>query len=494
MQLLGIDAGTSVVKAALFDRTGQTTGVAAQRNTLITPQPGYAELDMNATWQSAANAIRDVVTQNNVSPDSISAIGVTGNMVGAWPVDAHGKSLRNAIVHIDNRTQPWINARQTENPQFMRTIFASSGSAMQPGCTLPLIRWLAEYEPNTIERAQRILTCRGWLVYKLTGEAVIDASEATVLPGDTHKRDYSHAMFDLLEMAEHAQLLPPLYPATQIIGEVIPQAAEATGLRAGTPVVTGAGDVLTTSIGVGAASPGAAYSILGTAGINGLVTDTPLLQPPNVGLTFCQPGGNWVRVMVNVLGTPNLDWCIQQMFTDLVQQHGMTSALFENLEAKATTYESDGVIFLPYLSPTGTFAPFVDPNARGQFYGLTTDHTREQLLRAVYEGVALAIRDCFAAMPAPIDEIGLAGGGANSMFWSQLVADVTGKPIIVPEGTEFGARGAAILAGIGVGWFDTIHDLEVLVRRRHEPSHTSTYDARYETYRMLGQALRSVWG
>ncbi|MEL6151451.1 MAG: FGGY-family carbohydrate kinase, partial [Chloroflexota bacterium] len=480
--LLGVDVGTSVVKAALFDRDLNEIAVTSRKTTILTPHPGWTETSMSATWERVTEATRSLLADHTIIAADIAAVGVTGNMVGAWLVDGDGRPLRDAILHIDNRTQLLIEQWTQEHDDFAGTVFRFSGSAMQPGCTLPVIRWLADHEPDTLDKARYVLCAKDWIIANLTGTYQIDPSEASVMPGDTRTRSYADPLFDLMGVREQQALFPPVVPSEQIVGSVTQQAAEQTGLRAGTPVVAGAGDVLATGIGVGAVQHGTAYAILGTAGINGVVTESPIFEPEGIGLMFCQPGGRWVRVMVNTLGTPNMDWCIRQFFRDL---HGMPDQ-FKHLEQLATQSGAgaNGVIYLPYLSPTGVFAPFVEPAARAQFYGLSQDHTRDDMLRAVYEGIAFSIRHCYDAMPVAVNEIRLTGGGANSAFWCQLIADVTGKRVIVPSGSEFGARGSAILAGIGIGWFDSVEagQRQLAITRAHEPQRQPAYEQAYRTY------------
>jgi sugar (pentulose or hexulose) kinase len=491
--LLGVDVGTSVIKAALFDHDLNEIAVASSRTTLNSPQPGWIETDMTATWEAVVEAVRKLLADSPIDAGTIAAVGVTGNMVGAWLVDAEGDPVRDAILHIDNRTQPLMERWSDENPDFPNTVFSYSGSAMQPGCTLPLVRWLADHEPDTLAQANYIFCSKDWVISKLTGTYQIDPSEASVMPGDTRTRQYAEPLFDLMGIRGQRDLFPPIVPSEQVVGEVTTIAAERTGLRAGTPVVAGAGDVLATGIGVGAVQSGTAYAILGTAGINGLVIDSPISEPDGIGLTFCQPGGNWVRVMVNTLGTPNLDWCIEQFFSDI---HG-SSDLFTQLEKRATDSGpgARGLIYLPYLSTTGVFAPFVEPGARAQFFGLSQDHTRNDMLRAVYEGLAYSIRHCYSAMPVEVSEIRLTGGGANSEFWSQMIADVTGRRVVIPEGREFGARGSAVLAGIGIGWFESVTAAtqNLKTRRAYPPNTIPAYEAAYQTYLALVESLRAVW-
>jgi len=181
--LLGLDAGTSVVKAGIFDDRLNEVAVASHSTIVKAPQHGWTEVSMIETWEMAVKSIKEVLSLSEVNPQDVGAIGITGNMIGAWLIDAHGQPIRDAILHIDNRTQPLIEQFSQANPDFASTIFSHSGSVMQPGCTMPLIRWLAEYEPETLDRAAYVLCCKDWLVYQLTEAIQIDPSEASVIPG-----------------------------------------------------------------------------------------------------------------------------------------------------------------------------------------------------------------------------------------------------------------------------------------------------------------------
>lgn len=496
--LLGIDAGTSVVKAALFNEQGQQGSSAAYRTTLKTPHPSWAETSMAETWDMAVRAIRELLHTAGVTGDQVAAVGVTGNMVGAWLVDERGQPARDAILWCDGRAQALIERLSAEHPGFMSEIYQVSGSVMQQGCTLPVLRWLAENEPGTLERARYVLHCKDWLVYNLTGTIQVDPTEASVLPGDTRARGHSQAMFDLLGVSEYRPLFPPVKPSEAVIGTITPEAAALTGLRAGTPVVAGAGDVPASAIGVGAVEPGIACSLLGTNFLNCLVVDHPVFEPPDVGLLFVMPGGNWLRAMVNVSGTTSLDWAIEQFAAPEKAAAASPADLFARVEALATNSElgARGVLYLPYLSLQGIIAPIVEPAARANFFGLTDEHTRADLMRAVYEGLALSVREGYEAIPGAIDEIRLSGGGAKSEFFCQMIADCLGTPVVVPSGGEFGARGAALLAGVGIGWFASLRQAaKVAHARQYYPNLAlkPAYDRLQDLYAELRTALLPVW-
>jgi sugar (pentulose or hexulose) kinase len=498
--LLGIDAGTSVVKAALFSPDGREHTPVAQRTTLKTPHLSWAEVSMVETWEMTIRAIRELLANSGIQADQIAAVGLTGNMVGAWLIDADGNPVRDAILWCDGRTQPLIERLSEEHPGFMSRIFDTVGCVMQQGSTLPVLRWLAENEPQSLDKARHVLCCKDWLCFKLTGSIHLDPTEACVLPGDTRTREYSEAMFDLLGVRAYRRLFPPLQPSEKVVGVIHPEAARLTGLKVGTPVVAGAGDVPASALGVGAYEPGIACSLLGTNFLNCLVTDTPVFEPRDIGALFCLPGGRWLRATINVSGTTSLDWAIEQFCQPEKLAAASSSELFAQVQALAVQSRpgAGGIIYLPYLSSQGIIAPVAEPAARAEFFGLTNEHTRADLIHAVYEGLAFSIRNGYDVIPVAIDEIRLSGGAAKSTFFCQVVADVTGKRIVVPSGSEFGARGAAVLAAVGIGWFETIADAlswNPATARIYEsdPEVKAIYDAAYATYGELRDALRPVW-
>ena len=498
--LLGIDAGTSVVKAALFDHSGEELMSARRRTTLTALHEGWSETSMEETWQAAAAALHELVAQNGVDKNRIAAVGVSGNMIGAWLIDAQGNPVRDAILWNDGRTVQLLDQLRSQHRGFDTRVFNISGSVVEHGATLPVLRWLADHEPQALERATAVLHSKDWIRYKLTGEIVTDISEIPGTPADTRTRDYSDEVLALFGLQGYRHLFPPIAPSQAVVGRITSQAAAVTGLAEGTPVIAGAGDVPAVVLGVGAVVPGIACSILGTHCINGIILDHPSFQPTDVGLLFTIPEQRWMRALTNVAGTTNLDWFITEFCALEQSQSQSSSQLFDSLEALVSQSPSGarGVLFHPYLSAVGIMAPFHEPAARAQFVGLTREHTKADLLRAVYEGVALAIRDCYTTMNAVVREIRLSGGGARSRIWGQIIADTVGAPVVIPKGSEFGTRGAALLAGVGVGWFDSIVEAAtsaIQIDRVYEPNPSlkPIYDENYLLYGALRDVMRPIW-
>ena len=490
--LLGIDAGSSLTKAAIFDRAGNEVASARERIALDRPRPGWCETDPEAAWAAMCRAVRAVLARAGADGSDLAAVGLSAAMVGAWLVDAEGRALRPGIIWEDSRTQAMLDARVGADPDFFRRIFAADGCVMQQGCTLPLLAWLQANEPQTLERAAFCFSYKDYLRMRLTGRAAADRTEAAVAPGDARGRGRSAAMLSLFGLDAVAAKLPPVADLESLAGEVTAHAARHTGLRPGTPVAVGAGDVPANITGAGALADGAALAVLGTTCIVGVVADRPVFSPPDLGLLFTLPGTAWFRAMVNVAGTLNLDWAIRT----ILGEEAPDAACFSAAEALAAAQPigSGGVVFLPYLSESGIIAPVVDPHARAGFVGLTPRHGRAAMMRAVYEGVALAIRDLAGNLPEMHGDLILTGGGARSGLWPQMIADALGRAVVVPAASEFGARGAALLAGTAIGWYPDIRTASLAVRRNErryvpEPQCRAEWDGAFARFRGFSEKL-----
>ena len=458
---LGLDAGTSLTKAAIFDLSGREIAVAEKPTAVRRPHPGWSEIDPDEAWKAAVDVIRRVVATSGVDPRRIGGIGLSAAMVGVWLLDADGAPLRPAITWDDSRAQGMIDERLAGDPSFLSRIFASSGSVMQQGCTLPVLAWLARHEPETLGRARHVLCFKDYLRLRMTGLVATDRSEAAVLPGSARNRDRSRDMIDLFGLADYEPLLPPVHDSETFVGGLTAQAAAAMGLPQGLPVAVGAGDVAATVIGAGGLATGTATAVLGTACMVGVTHDRPVFEPADIGLLFTLPGHRWYRAMINVAGTLNLDWAFATLAPDLAQDPGRFVRLNEMLAA--TPIGAGGLTYLPYLSDSGIIAPRVDRAARAQFAGLTPRHDRAALFRAVIEGVAFAMVDLLDALSFDGERMLLTGGGAKNPVWVQMICDLVKRPIEVPGGSQFGARGAALLAATAAGRFATINEASAAV-------------------------------
>jgi sugar (pentulose or hexulose) kinase len=495
--LLGVDSGTSIVKSVVFDLHGAEIAVARRDMPLVSPKPGWSEVDMRAAWEATADTIAEVV--QNVGLDNISAVGISGTACGAWLIDENGQPLRNAILWNDGRAADVIAEWQAEG--VYKRIFEISGNAPFPGYPLSTLRWLMRHEPQTLENARWFLFHKDWLRYNLTGEIHAEEADISYFPGDISNRSHSDELLMLAGLIAYRDRLPPILRSHDLAGTITESASNRTGLRVGTPVVAGAVDVVASALGGGVYRPGQACAILGTSFLNSLIVSEPSFTPVESGVEAAMPAGGWIRSVVNTSGTINIDWLVDHLAGEeraLAEKTGRS--IYDHIEETVAVVPpgANGLTYLPYLNTAGIISPFADPNARGLFFGLSLENTRADMMRAIYEGTALAMRDCFDAIGQPVDEVILVGGGARSAFWSQMFADATGKRIVIPEGTEFGARGGAILAGVGTGVFTSFDEaVSATVRPARvytpNPEAARIYEAVYELYCHLYNNAREGW-
>ncbi len=500
--LIGIDAGTSVIKAALFDLHGNEVNRGARNVPITNPTPTQAEEDMKEVWVAATEAIAQCLTGSGVAPEDIKALSLTGQGDGTWMINEKGKPIGPAILWTDGRAGAQVD--QWYNDGTVTKQFKISGTGPYAGTSSAVLRWRKDHELDRIKDATQ-LWCKDWIGYKLTGFVATDPSDASLSGVDVVTRDYSDKVLDTWGILELKSVFPKIIAPTAMLGTVTKKAAGITGLPEGLPVYKGQMDITASSLGVGVARPGDCMAVIGTAGIVTVATDDPAnaTDPEDVGWMIPHTDKTSIRAMGMSFCTPNLDWYLREFgfrFRDEAQAQAGGN-LYEYLDKAVTAVPvgSNGVIFHGYLAPGGERAPFTKADARGSFNGLNNAHTRFDMLRAVYEGVAYGIRDCLDSIPIPVEVVRMAGGGANSHVWAQIFADVLGRRIVIPAGTEFGAKGAAIVAGIGSGEFESYGqavDETVHMVREYEPNleNTAKYDRFFAVYRKIRTAMLDIWG
>jgi sugar (pentulose or hexulose) kinase len=484
--VIGIDAGTTTIKALVVGIDGEVFGTAARTMTVDTR--GGAERDMDAVWL----AVTDVVREALAVPGDVNvlAVGVTGQGDGAWLVDADGAPVRPAILWLDGRSEAVV--RKWEVDGRAAAVWDATGSVPFAGSLPAIVDWLRENEPDTLRRARYHLNCKDWTRFRLTGEIATDPSDASRTYLDVATGKYSDAMLDALGHRDIRRLLPPVLPSTSFGGRVTAAAAEETGLPVGTPVIVGAVDTAATAAGLGLSSPGQAYAILGTTAFYAVITASFRRLPSPMG--FSLPLGivpGWLSAMAPMAAAPNLDWSRRAL--------GYSTDSWQEVEAAAESAGpgAGGVVYLPYLAESGERAPFVDGDASAAFLGITRATTRGQLVRAVYEGVALSLVDSLNELPA-VERLRI-GGGASSGFFCQILSDVTGLPIERPRCTEFGARGvaaAALVAGgacrdIEDALYTLATDIDTFTPR---PEARTVHQAQVQVFRQIRTAVAPTWG
>jgi xylulokinase len=447
--VLGIDVSTTATKAVLVDEAGEVRGIGTSEYGFSVPQPLWSEQEPGLWWDGAMAAIRSVLGSTGVAGGDIEAIGLTGQMHGAVLLDQAGAVLRPAILWNDQRTGPECEAiRRAVGAE---RLIAITGNDALTGFTAPKLVWVRDHEPAVWRRVGHILLPKDYVRLHLTGDYAVDKADgAGTLLFDLATRDWSAEVLATLQI--DPAWLPPTFEGPEVTGSVAPEAAAATGLRAGTPVIAGGGDQAANAVGVGAVAAGTIALSLGTSGVVFATTDCPLFEPRGRVHAFCHAvPGRWHMMSVMLSAAGSLRW-----FRDAVAPGVAFGDLVE--PAAGVPAGSNGLVFLPYLS--GERSPHADPLARGAFVGLTLAHDRRHLTRAVLEGVAFGLRDGLdlmiaAGSPAP-SQIRASGGGTASPLWRQILADVLGAEIATVNTSEGAAYGAGLLAAVGAGWYPTV--------------------------------------
>ncbi|UCG23582.1 MAG: carbohydrate kinase [Chloroflexota bacterium] len=496
--LLGIDNGSTVSKAALFDLQGKEITVASCAADTEYPHPGWTERGMDMLWRSTATAIREALDKSGVRPEEIAGIGNTGHGNGVYLLDKQGQPLRNGIQSMDSRAADVITGWNQQD--LHAQVFPFTIQSFWPAQPNALLAWLKKDEPQNYERVGAILMVKDYIKYRLTGEITADYTDmsATSLM-DVRNRCYSRELMALYDLEEVYEALPPLKQGSEVIGQVMPAAAEETGLAAGTPVVGGLFDVDASAIGSGVINADQACLVMGSWSINEVITREPIVDPSLFMTTIFAASDLFLTIEGSATSATNLEWFVKQCCGDEraeAERRGISVYEVCNEEVASIPVADSNIIVHPFL-----YGSNVQATARAGFYGVAGWHTRAHLLRALYEGVVfghLSHIEKLRAAGAQIEGARLAGGGSRSTVWSQMFADTIQVPMEVPDGNELGARGVALSAGIGAGIY---RDYEEAVReavsvvRVHEPipANTPLYLARYAEYQRLASAMQAPW-
>lgn len=490
--LLGIDLGTSSVRAILINVEGKVCSLAGQEYPILYPEPGAAEQDPDHWWEATCKSIQKILQQTGVSPSSITGIGLSGQMHGLVTIDAQGKWSRPAIIWVDKRSTR--ECQEIKEKIGEEKLYLITGNPVATGFLGPSLLWLRNWERKVYRRIYKVLLPKDYLRWKLTGEIATEPTDAvgTAL-FDIKKGEWATEILDKLEISE--KIMPDILPSLSIGGKITPLAASETGLKEGTPVILGGGDQAMGAIGNGAVSPGVAASTIGTGGQLVVCIDRVLFDSGRrLHLLVHALPRRWLLMGAMLSAGLSLRWLRDQIFP-LEKLMGESTGIdpYELLsrEAERVTPGADGLLFLPYL--LGERTPHMDPYARGVFFGLKLEHHRGHMIRAVMEGVVFGLRDCweiFRSLGVEIHRLIASGGGARSRVWRQIQADILGIPLTISESQEHSALGAAILAGVGVNIFP---DLETACQNyisyAQETIPLSENKVKYEHYYRIYRSL-----
>ena len=490
MYLLGIDVGTSGVKAVLIDSGGQVRASASESYPLHTPKPLWAEQNPDDWWNATCKALQTLLATSGVAPEAIRGVGLSGQMHGSVFLDERGEVIRPALLWCDQRTAEecaWMTERVGEAKVLQTTL-----NPVLTGFQAGKILWLRNHEPSAYARLCQVLLPKDYIRYRLTGEYATEVSDASgTALFDVPQRDWAYEILDTLELPR--EWFPKVYESPEVTGRVHAQASQATGLAEGTPVVGGGGDQAAGAVGTGVVREGIASVALGTSGVVFAHLNEPRVDPLYRTHTFCHAvPGAWHVMGVMLMAGGALQWYHDTFAPDTP---------YETLIEESATVPSgaEGLMCLPYLS--GERTPYPDPNARGAFVGMTLAHKRAHFTRAVLEAVACGLRDSLEILKAvglPLAELRLTGGGARSALWRQIIANTFGQAVHTLTAEEGPAYGVALLAGVGTGVWRSVPEaceqtLQIAERTEPEPHLVQAYEQVYIRYRQLYPTLKPLF-
>jgi len=457
--IVGIDAGTSMIKTVAFARDGGQLGEFALPNSYRIAAGGRVEQEMARTWTDTVAAVRGLAS---VVPDlgtRLAAIAVTGQGDGTWLIDDDGRPVAPALLWLDSRAAKLVDEiRSSERNAKLYRRTGSGLNACQQGAQLA---WFKAHEPDVLSRAGTAFHCKDWLYFLLTGERATDPSEATFTCGKFRKRGFDEETAGLIGISDLMRLFPKVVDGVATTHRLTDAAAAETGLPAGVPVSLGYVDVICNALGAGLydTAPDIGCTIVGSTGMHMRLAanaDAVTLNSEATGYTMPFPvPGHYAQMQSNMAATLNIDWLLD-LALDVLAAEGVTRArgdLLKRLDERVLQVEPGELLFHPFISDAGERGPFVAHEACAQFFGLRSRHRYWDLMRAVIEGLAFAARDCYAAMGTLPRDIRITGGAARSRALGTILAATLDCNIRICSRAEAGAAGAAMIAAVATGCY-----------------------------------------
>jgi len=496
--IIAHDVGTSADKAVLVDAEGQVHGRCSETYAVCYPQADCAEQDPEDWWAAVKKTTKGLLEQTGISPGDVLCITYSGQMLGIVPMDSEGRHLRPAIIWLDNRAcrQAESLMRKFVHPRLFAFI---AGTALCGKDCLPKLLWLKAEEPDIYNRMQCFLDVNGYLIYRTTGNMVMEWSGASVFGIDLKKKTWLKGVFRYIGL--DPEKCPPLVRSTDQVGVLSKEAATDLGLLEGTPVIAGAGDAACAAVGSGAVGEGEGHVYIGTSGWVGVVTErTPKGKCGVATIHSADPEKAFLIAETETAGAC-LQWIRDEFYRSEKADPEIANVYaLMDAEVDRVAPGSNYLIFTPWMY--GERAPIADCNVRSSFLNLSADHTRENMLRAVYEGVAFNYRWLIEIVEQqfkfPLPKLRVIGGGAKSEPWMQILSDVTHRPVeTVRDPQEAGAVGAALVAAVGLGIYPGFEALKSVVKvdKVFQPREDNRriYDSLFHSYQESYKSLRSFY-
>ncbi len=496
--IIGLDSGTSSIKAVLFDLGGNEICKENQTLNAIQPVESWYEEDFNEIWDKAKKCIRKITA--NFKSEDIIGIGITAQGDGLWMLDSEGLAVRNGCCFCDGRS--YRQLEKLNNDGITDEIFRLTGSTIFTGNQGCILKWMVENEPESLDKAEYIMHLKDALFYKLTGVVSTDSTDQSLTIIDMEKRDYNDRLFELYELEKYKDKYPEIKKIIENKSCINPAVAEELGLSQKTVVTSGPMDVVACAVGAGVIGKGHGCSIIGSAALHEMVIEKPCNDDAFAGMTVTHvTDDKWLRLMASLAATPNLEWVLKTFGSDVRNEaERQNRNLYEYVEEMIADVPvgANGVIYHPYILAGGERAPFINSNAKASFTGIGMSTVLPDIIRACYEGVAYAMLDCYSRLSEEVTRITVCGGGALSSFWCQMFADAVGIKIITVNGEELGARGAALTNAVSQGLFQDFNDaIAKVVKTENEyipdPDNHMKYLSFYKLYKETYEALTGSW-
>ncbi len=485
--LLGIDLGTSGVKILAIDEKGKNLASVSETYPLLQPRAGWTEQNAEDWWQAVVSALKQIINSPEVDPDSILALSLSGQMHGSVFLDKENQVIRNPILWNDTRTVE--QCRQITQIVGEQDLIAMVGNPALEGFTLPKLLWLRENEPDNYEKLQTMMLPKDYIVYRLTGRLCTEVSDAAgSLLLDVKQRKWSSELCAKLDV--DPSILPEVLDSIDVASTLTESVSRETGLPQSVKVIAGGADNACGAVGNGIVSEGIILASIGSSGVVMGSTNTMQYDPQGRIHSFNHAVPHrWYLMGVTLSAGLSMSWLKNNLMGKDYD--------YINQEAAKVSPGSEGVIFLPYLY--GERTPHRDPMARGAFIGLSGIHSQANMMRAVFEGVAFALKDSFElikGLGVEPREVRMTGGGAKSALWRQILADVFNTEVVTMQSDEGPAFGAALIAGAGSGVFNTIEDateqtVAVADHVHPDSARAKKYEEVYPLFQSLYKSLKN---
>lgn len=495
---IGIDSGTSGVKALVISEKGDVAGVGYKECDLITPRPGWVEQNPLDWWEACKHAITQAVDKSGQGKNIVS-IGLSGQMQGTTLMDAQMNPVENCLIWLDQRA---VKEVEEIEAQISKTeMLATTASYCLTSYWAPKLLWIKKNKPEDFEKTKVVLFTKDYLRFMLTGEIATEVSDASLsFLMDVPKRKWSDRMFETCGLPR--SIVPErLVESQEVVGQLRTNLALAFGLTPGIPVVAGGGDQTVGGVGTGIVRTGVVAATIGTSGVIFACTDTPFVDnKKRATFSLCHSIPEKYCLLGCTLGAGgSFKWARDTFFQGKKAEYaskGQDVYEYMTALAESTKPTAEGLTFLPYLN--GEQTPYPDENARGVLFGLSYRHGLGEISRAIMEGVTYSLRDTIEILREynlNVTEVRAAGGGAKSKLWRQMQADIYNATVVTTNIEEGPAAGAAILAGVGCGHYDNViqaSDEIIKVVSKTEPNMQSVtmYEEFYQTYRALYPLLK----